>query len=145
MSPKESAPPGSAAPARLEPSLYERAGGRRKLAILVRNFYSSLQIHPVLGPIFARHIVDWPTHYNTLTNFWCLQTGGPSGYSGKLVAAHQPLGIQPTHFAIWLDQWRRSCHLHFDEPEATAMITLAEGLGRRMQETLTGSSIHPRG
>ncbi len=104
MSPEESAPPGLAAPARLEPPLYERVGGRRKLAILVRNFYSSLQIHPVLGPIFARHIVDWPTHYATLTNFWCLQTGGPSGYSGKLVAAHQPLGINaPTSRFGWIN------------------------------------------
>ena len=87
-------------------SLYERLGGRRALAVLVRNFYLSLQAHPVLGPIFAKHVVSWPRHYATLTEFWSLQAGGPSTYDGKLLRAHHALGLRPEFFEMWLAQWR---------------------------------------
>ena len=118
------------------PSLYERVGGRRKLGVLVRNFYLSLQQHPTLGPIFARHVESWPAHYETLTDFWTLQTGGPARYRGRLLQAHAPLGLRPEHFDAWLAQWRQSCRLHFPAPEAAEMIVLAERLGARMQASL---------
>ena len=118
------------------PTLYERVGGRRKLGVLVRNFYLTLQQHPILGPIFARHVKSWPAHYETLTDFWTLQTGGPARYRGRLLQAHAPLGLRPGHFDAWLAQWRQSCRLHFPEPEAAEMIALAERLGTRMRESL---------
>lgn len=113
-------------------NLYERVGGRKKLGILVRNFYSTLQIHPVLGEIFARHVADWPAHYATLTDFWSLQTGGPGAFDGKLIRTHASLDLRPEHYEMWLAQWRQSCRLHFEEPAATDMIDLAENLARRM-------------
>ncbi len=112
--------------------LYERLGGRAKLAVLVRNFYASLQIHPTLGPIFAAHVKSWPAHYARLTEFWSLQTGGPSSYRGRLLHTHAALNLRPEHFDAWLAQWRQSCRLHFEEPEAAELIALAEGLARRM-------------
>ena len=114
------------------PTLYERAGGHAKLAILVRNFYASLRVHPTLGPIFAAHVQDWPAHHARLTEFWSLQTGGPSEYRGRFLLAHAALNLRPEHFDGWLAQWRQSCRLHFDEPEAGEMIILAENLARRM-------------
>ena len=114
------------------PTLYERLGGRAKLDVLVRNFYASLQIHPVLGPVFAAHVENWPAHYARLTEFWSLQTGGPSQYRGRLLRTHAALGLRPEHFDMWLAQWRQSCRLHFEEPEAAEMIALAEGLAGRM-------------
>ena len=119
------------------PTLYERVGGRRQLGVLVRNFYLSLQQHPVLGPIFTRHVKSWPAHYETLTDFWTLQAGGPARYRGRLWQAHAPLGLCSEHFDAWLAQWRQSCRLHFPEPEAAEMIALAERLGTRMRESLS--------
>lgn len=116
------------------PSLYERLGGRKKLLVLVRNFYSSLQIHPVLGPIFAAHVADWPAHYQTLADFWTVQTGGPrDAYRGRLLAAHAPLDLRPAHFEAWLAQWRQSCVLHFAPPEAAELIALAASHARRLE------------
>ena len=115
-----------------EISLCERLGGRAKLAVLVRNFYASLQIHPTLGPIFAAHVESWPAHYARLTEFWSLQTGGTSQYRGRLLHAHAVLDLRPEHFDAWLAQWRQSCRLHFEEPEAAEIIALAECLARRM-------------
>ena len=119
-----------------EPILYERVGGHRKLGVLVRNFYSSLQIDPTLGPIFARHVESWPVHYATLTEFWALQTGGPGEYHGRLLHTHHLLGLKPEYFDIWLAQWRQSCRLHFEEREAAEMIALAERLAGRMREVV---------
>jgi hemoglobin len=117
-------------------SLYDRLGGRGKLDILLRNFYSSLRLHPLLGPIFERHVRDWPAHLRVVGDFWTLQTGGPPDYRGRLLAAHAPLGVGARHFEFWLAQWRQSCALHFDAPEAAEMIALAEGLAGRMQGAL---------
>ena len=117
-------------------TLYDRIGGRRKLGILVRNFYLTLQAHEILGPIFAQHVEDWPAHYETLTEFWALQTNGPSSYRGRFLQAHVPIRPRPVHLESWLAQWQRSCRLHFAEPEATEMIALAENLARRMRETV---------
>lgn len=113
-------------------NLYDRVGGHRKLAVLVRNFYSSLRIHPVLGPIFERHVESWPEHYARLTEFWALQTGGPSQYGGRLLHTHSDLNLRVGYFDLWLAQWRQSCRLHFQAAEAAEMITLAEALARRM-------------
>ena len=113
-------------------SLFARVGGRRQLGVLVRNFYNTLQIHPSLGPIFAAHVKSWPEHYRTLTDFWSVQTGGPPEYRGRLLQAHATLDLRAEHYEAWLAQWRQSCHLHFEEPEAGEMIALAEGLARRM-------------
>ena len=113
-------------------ALYERLGGRRQLGILVRNFYSALQLDPLLGPIFAEHVQSWPEHYRTLTDFWAVQTGGPAEYRGRLVQAHERFRLGPEHYERWLAQWRQSCRLHFEEAEAGEMIVLAEGLARRM-------------
>ena len=119
--------------------LFERLGGRRKLGVLVRNFYSSLRIHPVLGPIFETHVADWPAHYTRLVEFWSVQTGAPdAAYRGKLLHAHAPLDLRPEHFDLWLAQWRQSCRLHFAEPEAAEMIALAERLARRMAPVTAG-------
>ena len=117
-------------------SLYDRLGGRGKLDILLRNFYWSLRLHPVLGPIFEGHILDWPAHLCVVADFWTLQTGGPSDYHGRLLAAHAPLGLGTRHFEYWLAQWRQSCGLHFEASVAAEMIALAEALASRMRSAL---------
>ncbi|OAI42859.1 hypothetical protein AYO41_03335 [Verrucomicrobia bacterium SCGC AG-212-E04] len=116
--------------------LYDRLGGRGKLDILLRNFYASLRLHPVLGPIFESHITDWPIHLYAVADFWSLQTGGPPAYRGRLMAAHAPLRLSPRHFEFWLAQWRQSCALHFAPPIADEMIALAETLAARMRAAL---------
>ncbi len=88
----------------------------------------------MLGPVFAAHVSDWPAHFARLTEFWTAQTGAPEpGYRGKLLHTHAPLDLRPEHFEGWLAQWRGSCRLHYDDPEAGELIALAERLARRMR------------
>ncbi|NKX30086.1 group III truncated hemoglobin, partial [Rhodobacteraceae bacterium R_SAG6] len=45
---------------------------------LVHAFYGKIRKDPVLGPIFAARIDDWPPHLDRMTSFWssvALMTG----------------------------------------------------------------------
>ncbi len=119
-----------------EATLFQRLGGRRKLDILVSNFYASVREHAALGPIFAAHVGDWPSHLATVADFWQVQTGGPAEYRGQFLAAHVLLRLQSEHFEAWLSQWNRSCTLHFEPPIDAEMIALAGGLAARLQRSL---------
>jgi len=117
-----------------ESSLYERLGGSAKLDLLLRNFYASLAEHPELGPIFAQHVDDWPSHIFTVKEFWAMQTGGPSIYRGGMAARHVPLRLKPEHFDQWLAQWAISCRAHFEPREAEELIEIAQKIGERLRQ-----------
>lgn len=119
-----------------EQSLYERIGGRGGLALLLRHFYSDVRQHELLGPIFNRRIDDWPEHLEKIGSFWARMTGGPSEYSGRMPAKHLDLGIEPRHFAAWLQLWSFNCSNHLKEAEAKEMIALANEIGGRLKGIL---------
>ena len=37
------------------------------IARVVARFYERVRAHPGLGPVFARHVTDWPEHGRPLT------------------------------------------------------------------------------
>jgi hemoglobin len=119
------------------PSLFERLGGLEGIRRLIHPFYADVRQHAVLGPIFNGHIHDWAAHQANIAEFWALQTGGPSKYSGGFVGAHLPLQLQPGHFAHWLESWEFNCRRHLREPERSEMIALAHEFGRRLQNVIT--------
>ena len=122
------------------PSLYERLGGRDGLAKLLKTFYADVRQDAVIGPIFNARIHDWPAHLEKIGDFWALQTGGPSAYSGGFGRAHLPLGLEPVHFEHWLGLWAWNCRRQLVEVEATEMIVLAQTFGRRLQALTSGRS-----
>ena len=122
------------------PSLYERLGGRDGLAKLLKTFYADVRQDAVIGPIFNARIHDWPAHLEKIGDFWALQTGGPSAYSGGFGRAHLPLGLEPVHFEQWLGLWAWNCRRQLAEVEATEMIVLAQTFGRRLQALTSGRS-----
>lgn len=58
--------------------LFERLGGRPRLMHLLWHFYADVRQHREMAPIFAAHIRDWPTHLETIADFWSGATGGPA-------------------------------------------------------------------
>ncbi|RVV96727.1 group III truncated hemoglobin [Mesobaculum littorinae] len=73
---------------------------------LVHAFYARIRQDPVLGPIFAARIYDWPPHLERMTTFWssvALMTGR---YHGAPVPKHAGLPIDRTHFDRWLALFR---------------------------------------
>ena len=120
----------------LQPSLYERLGGRDGLARLLNHFYSDVRQHALIGPIFNRQIDDWPKHLEKIGSFWARLSGGPSGYSGQMPMKHLNLGIEAQHFGAWLQLWTFNCRSHFKESEAEEMICMAQEIGRRLKSIL---------
>ncbi len=121
-------------------SLYDRLGGHAGIRKLIEPFYIDVRQHAVLGPIFNRHITDWPAHLDKITDFWALQAGGQSRYRGGFGAAHLSLGLRPEHFQHWLGLWEFNNRRHLPPPEATEMIALAHELARRLFAITQGRS-----
>jgi hemoglobin len=117
-------------------SLYDRIGGREGLAVLLRHFYADVRQHEELGPIFNRQISDWPAHLEKIGTFWARLTGGPSNYAGGMPAKHMNLGIDPGHFAAWLQLWSFNCTCHLPKTEAQEMIGLAREIGQRLKSII---------
>lgn len=114
-------------------SLYERLGGRVRLALLLRHFYADVRQHQTIGPIFQAQIHDWPAHLEKIADFWSGATGGPARYAGPMPQRHFPLGLGPEHFEAWLELWRRNCAIYLPAREAAEMVRLAEGIGARLK------------
>ncbi|AHF92674.1 globin [Opitutaceae bacterium TAV5] len=114
-------------------SLFQRLGGRDRLLFLLRRFYADVRQHAVIGPVFAAHIDDWPTHIEKIADFWSGVTGGPARYKGPMPAKHVPLGLEERHFEAWLGLWHRHCHAHLPPDEAQELIAAAEMIGQRLR------------
>jgi len=119
-------------------SLYTRIGGDAGLALFLRRFYADVRQHNEIGPIFAAHIEDWPTHLETIRTFWAGLTGGPALYRGGMGAKHLPLQLEERHFQAWLGLWHRHCHAHLPPAEAAELIAIAETIGQRLR-AITGA------
>lgn len=112
--------------------LYDRIGGQKGLTILLKHFYSDVRQHRVLGPIFNKHIQDWPAHLAHIGEFWARATGGPSHFQGSLPTKHAPLQLEVRHFEAWLGLWEANCKCYLGRMESDEMIRLAQGVARRL-------------
>ncbi len=120
------------------PSLYERIGGRDRLAVLLQHFYADVRQHQVIGPVFNRQIRDWPAHLAKIGEFWSRLTGGPSSFVGSLPFKHAPLGLASEHFDAWLGLWEVNCRCYLAPTEALEIIQLAHTIGDRLHGLLVG-------
>lgn len=117
-------------------SLYERIGGRVKIALLLRHFYADVRQHQVIGPIFNRQIRDWQEHLAKIGEFWARLAGGPSNFVGSLPHKHATLGLAAEHFNAWLGLWEVNCRCYLPPAEAADMIELAHMIGHRLKTIL---------
>ncbi len=120
------------------PILYEQLGGHDGILAFIRPFYIDVRQHNILGPVFNNHIEDWEAHLSKITEFWALQTGGPSTYRGGFAGVHLRAGIQPEFFDHWLGLWDFNCQRHLAPEVAKAMSALAHELGRRLRTVVQG-------
>ena len=114
--------------------LFERLGGRPALAKLLKHFYADVRQHHEIGPIFPRHIHDWPSHLEKIADFWSGATGGPALYNGPMPFKHLHLALGEKHFQAWLGLWHRHCRAHLPAREAGELIARAEAIGLRLRQ-----------
>lgn len=72
--------------------------------LLVNTFYTRIQEHPTLGPIFAKRIENgnWQPHLDKMYRFWGTLLLYTQTYSGSPFDKHIGLGIEAEHFNQWL-------------------------------------------
>lgn len=86
---------------------------RQDIEYLVHDFYQHIQQHSTLGPIFAEHIQDWPSHLETMVSFWSSLLLKTADFSGSPMMKHAAIpGLNATLFESWLTLFKSRCEHH---------------------------------
>lgn len=116
---------------------------RDDVELLVRSFYRYAAMDVLLGPIFETAAVDWPSHIDTLTEFWEWQLLGRPGYEGNPLRAHEPVhAVTPfadEHFERWLELFSGTIDEHFVGPTAEVAKGRAQKMANAMRRLLRGA------
>ena len=76
------------------------------ISMLVESFYETVRDDDLLGPIFARHITDWPYHLARMKDFWASIMLESGRFSGNPMRKHMAIGgLDTAHFARWQSLW----------------------------------------
>lgn len=116
------------------------------LRTLVYRFYQRVREDALLGPVFERAIgsedADWKPHLQTMTNFWCMVMLHKPVYKGNPVVRHMAVdGIEPEHFARWMELFEEVAAELYEEPTSTYIVGRAQNMRRHLTRNLFGESI----
>ena len=100
---------------------------------LVDDFYDRIRSDPLLAPIFASRVTDWPAHLGTMYDFWSGVALMSGRYKGKPVLKHAPMTLGKTDFAPWLHLFRESADAVCTPAAAEFFIARAERVAESPQ------------
>lgn len=111
---------------------------------LVENFYASVRSDPLLAPIFAERIADWPPHLTRMKAFWAAILLGESGFAGNPMLKHVAIPIiESAHFDRWLALFDETlADLPLTDPARAHVSGHARNIARSL---LMGIRIHRDG
>ena len=119
---------------------------RPEIERVVACFYAGVRAHPVLGPVFAAHVTDWPTHEAKIARFWANAILGERGYDGSPMAAHVQAGnVRPGMFEPWLKLFDATLRAELSEQQAASWSALAHRIGRSLRAGVVDRDILPGG
>ncbi len=105
-----------------------------QIAQVVAAFYAAVRADPELGPIFAKHVTDWPSHEEKIVRFWRNAILFERSYEGNPMAAHSNAGnVMPVHFDIWLGHFDATLAQLLPAETASAWSALAHRIGRGLR------------
>lgn len=100
----------------------------------VAEFYACVRHHPGLGPIFARHVADWPAHEEKIARFWRNAILFERAYDGNPMMVHMAAGdVRAPMFDIWLGLFDSVLHRTLPDETAKAWSALAHRIGRGLR------------
>ncbi len=112
---------------------------------VVTAFYARVRQHPMLGPVFAVHVDDWPEHEAKVARFWKGSILHLPGYDGSPMFAHrQAKNVKPGMFSVWLGLFDQVLKDELAPETAEAWSALAHKIGTSLRagvvdrETLPG-------
>ncbi|WP_293573324.1 group III truncated hemoglobin [Phaeobacter sp.] len=97
---------------------------------VVAVFYRQVRAHPVLGPVFAAHVEDWPEHEEKIARFWRNAILRERCYNGNPMRLHvsRP-DVKPEHFLIWLGLFHEVLQSELGAQTARQWGALADRIG----------------
>jgi hemoglobin len=105
-----------------------------EIASVVTEFYAVVRSHPGLGPVFAAHVSDWPTHEAKIAGFWRNAILFERGYDGNPMAVHKAAGnVRPGMFDAWLGLFDSVLRRELRPDQAAAWSALAHRIGRGLR------------
>ncbi|MDP5307453.1 group III truncated hemoglobin [Paracoccus spongiarum] len=97
-------------------------------------FYGAVRRHEVLGPVFNRHIGDWPAHEAKIARFWKKAILYQPGYDGNPMQVHMAAGdVRAQHFPIWLALFDETLRRCVPSQTAAGWSALAHRIGRGLR------------
>ena len=107
---------------------------REDIARVVASFYEMVRQHPGLGPIFAVHVDDWPSHEAKITDFWANAILYERSYDGNPLKVHRDAGnVRPGMFDAWLALFDMTLRRELTADQAVAWSALAHKIGRSLR------------
>lgn len=118
----------------------------KQIARVVARFYERVRAHPALGPVFARHVTNWPEHEARVVAFWESAILGRPGYRGSPVTVHgEARDVRPGMFAPWLALFDMTLREELPPETAAAWSALAHRIGRTLRAGVTERETLPGG
>lgn len=98
----------------------------------------------LLGPIFAKHVKDWPLHLARMKDFWASIMLESGRFSGNPMQKHIAVGtLDAAHFARWQALWNQT--LTRISPSSNAAERFRAAAQRIGESLLTGMEINRGG
>jgi len=98
---------------------------------VVSRFYGNVRNDVVLGPVFAAHVTDWPTHEEKIGRFWRNALLLQRSYDGNPMQVHLAAGnVTSSQFPVWLSLFDNVLARELPQPLAQAWSALAHRIGR---------------
>lgn len=117
----------------------------KTIALIVDDFYNVCRADPVLGPIFNKHIRDWPSHLDHICSFWSSALLKTGRYAGRPIEIHAPLALTRDHYSRWLQLWNSSVRKHATPHDARVIVEAAAAMARAMIDRGYMSSVRGSG
>ncbi len=119
---------------------------RPEIERVVAAFYAQIRAHGVLGPVFAKHITDWPAHEAKIARFWASAILHERSYDGNPMAVHIQAGnVRPGMFSVWLDLFDTVLKAGLRPDQARAWSELAHRIGRSLRAGVVDRNTLPGG
>ena len=104
---------------------------RQDIARVVATFYAKARQHDVLGPVFAKHVHDWPSHEDKITRFWASAILHEKSYDGNPMVTHIHAGnVHTQHFKQWLMIFDGVLNALLPPAQSAQWSALAHRIGR---------------
>ena len=101
---------------------------------VVEEFYFLIRQHPGLGPVFAAHVTDWPTHEAKIAAFWRNAILFERSYDGNPMRAHREAGnVKPGMFSVWLALFDTVLQRKLPAEAAAQWSALAHRIGQGLR------------